>query len=245
VDTGPQASAASAAGPAAARGSARAPVPALWFLLPLAWCAWLLVWLAPALLLAPHVSVLSPWLRADAAPGAVTAAAALFLSIFWPFWPALAAGNRGPRSLVARSLLEAAMLLALAAPFVLVAFAVADRRPDIGRLAAAAAGLGVWGLGLRLATAGLGPRAARWLIAAALLVAAAPVAVSYAGSETISVAFPWLLPASPVIGSTRLVIEGWPADAGSWLVQAALWPAAGVGLAILGGRGLKRRGAKR
>ncbi|MFO8014591.1 MAG: hypothetical protein R6X20_14940 [Phycisphaerae bacterium] len=55
-----------------------------------AWCAWLLAWLAPALLVAPATPDPRPWLEPAAAPAAVLAGAALFLVAAWPFWPALA-----------------------------------------------------------------------------------------------------------------------------------------------------------
>ncbi|MCX5672853.1 MAG: hypothetical protein NTU94_16170, partial [Planctomycetota bacterium] len=51
---------------------------AAWVLLPVAWCAWLLVWLVPSFLLAPHLAHPRMWLTRDTAPAAILAAAALF-----------------------------------------------------------------------------------------------------------------------------------------------------------------------
>lgn len=71
--------------------AARSPVPSGWFLLPPAWCLWLLASLVPSMLVAPHLEYLRPWLWPETAPSAVAAAAAFFLVAVWPFWPALAA----------------------------------------------------------------------------------------------------------------------------------------------------------
>jgi hypothetical protein len=82
------------------------------------------------MLAAPHLSTLRPWFTTDTAPAAVAAAAAIFMAAIWPFWPALAAGSgERPGTFLGRSLLEAAILLALAAPFLVVASALADRPP--------------------------------------------------------------------------------------------------------------------
>jgi hypothetical protein len=222
-----------AATPALPRRSEAKPGP--WFFLPLAWCAWLLVWLVPSLIMAPRLSTVRPWYAAETAPLAVAAAAAIFLVTIWPFWPALAAGARQrPGSFLGRSIMEAVILVALAAPFLLVASAVEGRPPAIGRSLLAAGVLVTWGLGLRLAAAGLGQGAGRWLIAAALLVAAGPVAISYAGNETLGNGFPAILQASPVIGGAYLAVDGWPAGTWSWIAQVFLWPAAGLSLAALG-----------
>ena len=39
-----------------------------WVLLPFVWCLWLLVWLAPSLLIEPHLDVKLLWLAAETAP---------------------------------------------------------------------------------------------------------------------------------------------------------------------------------
>jgi hypothetical protein len=247
-----------AAGESLAGRPAAAPyvVPAWWFLLPLAWCVWLLVWLAPTFLMAPHLTTARPWWTADTAPAAVAVAAALFLSVIWPFWPALArgcplfrplgkgdctSGTKGTAPFIGRSLLEAAILVAMAAPFVLVAAALAGRPVPVARLAVAAGVLTLWGLGLRLAALAWGPRSVRWLIAAALFVAAAPVMIWYANSETLGANAYRIVELSPVIAAGSLATEGWPSEPWLWFADVALWPIAGMVLALAGVASLSRR----
>jgi|WetSurMetagenome_2_1015567.scaffolds.fasta_scaffold106815_2 hypothetical protein len=237
-------------------GRSEAKPGAGWFLLPLAWCLWLLLWLAPSMLLAPRLDYVRPWLSHETAPLALAAAAAIFMVVLWPFWPALAAveghapswpeqkgrdgarpsmtapGNRKP--LLIRSLAELAMLLALAAPFVIVAAFIGGQTLRPWPLAAAAAVPAVLGLGLRLAVAGLGPRSARWLIAVAILVAAGPVILAYAASDSLLGQFPRVLESSPVIACVNLATDGWPASIPSWLLEVAVWPVVGAALMILG-----------
>jgi len=181
--------------------AAPAPSPsASWVLLPLAWCVWLLLFLAPSLLVAPHLSTLRPWLTADTAPAAVLAAAAFFLTAIWPFWPALA-GNAEliPASRwFGRTFLELMVLLALAAPFVLVAWSVGGQPFDVGRLASAGAMAVIPGAVFRLAAGAMRPRRVRWVALAAMLLAAAPLLVAYAAHETLGVNWSWMLRISPV-----------------------------------------------
>jgi hypothetical protein len=258
-----------AAGESLAGRPASSPyvVPAWWFLMPLAWCVWLLVWLAPTFLMAPHLTTARPWWTPDTAPAAVAVAAALFLSVIWPFWPAMARGcplfrplgkgdctsgtkgtvpiskqpEMGTAPFIGRSLLEAAILVGLAAPFVLVAAALAGRPVPVARLAVAAVVLIVWGLGLRLAAAAWGPRSARWLIAAALFVAAAPVMIWYANSETLGANAQRVVELSPVIAAGSLATDGWPSEPWPWFAEVALWPIAGMVLALAGVVSLSRR----
>jgi len=184
-------------------GPAPAPAPspaASWVLLPLAWCVWLLAFLVPSLLIAPHLETLRPWLAADSAPGAVVGAVALFLTAIWPFWPALAGSAARGRVApwVGSSFLELAMLLALAAPFVVVAWSVGGQLFDVGRLALAAAMAVIPGLVFRVAAGFLQPRRIRWVVLAAMLLAVAPLLVAYAARETLGADWSWMLKISPV-----------------------------------------------
>lgn len=233
---------------AAADGSA-APEPAspapgrAWVLLPVAWSVWLLVWLVPSLLFAPHLESPRLWMTRDTAPAAVAAAAALFLVAAWPFWPALAGGAEPLRGRwLALSALEGTVLAALAAPFALVAWSVAGRPLDVWPPAAVGLGLGVLGLGLRVAVAGFGPRAARWLMLAAMLACALPPALAYAGGETMGIAFPRLLEASPVVALVRAALEGWPPLGWPEIARLWLWPGVGVTLGAAGWLEWRRRG---
>jgi hypothetical protein len=230
---------------AGARGSTEQPSAgpsrAGWYLLPLAWCLWLLVWLAPSMLIAPHLGYVRPWLALETAPTALLAAAALFLVTVWPFWPALAAGTEDRRAaLVGRSVAELAILLALAAPFLIVAAAVGGLPLSAGPLIAAAAVPAALGLGLRLAVAGLGQKSMPWIIATALCVAAVPVLVAYAVCDSLLGAYPGILEISPVIASVNLATDGWPLTGMSWLFEVALWPVVGAVFAIAGLLRLRR-----
>jgi len=177
------------AGPAAP-----APPPAAsWVLLPLAWCVWLLAFLVPSLLITPHLETLRPWLTADTAPAAVVAAAAFFLTAIWPFWPALAAPVTGIRGRAAArwflvSLVEAVMLLALAAPFVVVAWSVAGKTLDPAWLLLVSAPVVAIGLTFRLVVAALAGRGVRWIMLAAVLFACGSLPLAYALSEVFGAA---------------------------------------------------------
>ena len=233
-----------AAQPAAVPNERTARGGASWILLPVAWCAWLLMWLVPSLLIAPYMPTPRPWLTADAAPAALVAAAALFMTIIWPFWPALA----GPLSesmiggkLAGRTLLEAVILVALAAPFVLVAWSVGGRTIAAGPLLTVAAGLVLPGLGLRAAAVGIGPKSVRWLILGAMLMAVGPLAVAYSVGETIGGIDGRLLEACPVSAAVKLAVGGWPEPGLSHIARLMLWPEIGVMLLLLGMRQSSRR----
>ena len=203
-------------------------------LLPFAWCLWLLVFLAPALLVAPRIDVRPFWLTAGAAPAALLAAVAFFTVAVWPFWPALADVSVGLSArAVALSLLELVVLFALAAPFALAAWTVGAWAPSAGPLAAAVGALAVLGLGIRAAYLGMGPVGGRWLMTAAILACAGPLMIAYAAGETLNMDFPRLLEISPVVGAMRLGVDGWPE--GTWRIFAGLilWPV--VGLVLLAG----------
>ena len=205
-----------------------------WFLLPATWCVWLLGWLVPSLLVAPHLAFVPLWCSRDAAPAAVTAACVLFLTIVWPFWPALA-GTMPPRRLrwLAVSVLELLMLLALAGPFVLVAWAVGDRPLEVVPVKLAAAVPALFALGLRVAAGGLGQGAGRWLMLAAMLACAAPLAVAYAAGETMGQGYEYLADFSPVTAAVNAARDGWPAD-GFGIACLVAWPAVGVVMGIIG-----------
>jgi hypothetical protein len=217
-------------------------------LLPAAWCAWLLVWLVPSFLVAPHVAVLRVWLRRETAPQAILVAAAFFLVAVWPFWPALAR-REAPRAAVspkwlALSVLELVMLVTLAAPFVLVAWSVGGAAILAGPLAATAGAWAVFGLGLRIAaTAGQG--AARWLMLAAVLVLVGPLILGYAAGETLGVGFPRLVEVSPIVSGMGLALGGWPEGTWPWIAAVALWPAVGMVLGLGGWWSLSRGAASR
>jgi len=230
-------------GAGGARGGRPAPPPAgaARVLLPVAWCAWLLVWLVPTLLVAPHLESPPPWLTGDTAPAAVLAAAAFSLMAIWPFWPVPAmrrqcdaATERIGAARIGQSVLELVMLLALAVPFALVAWSVGGASARAGPLAATAGGWVVFGLGLRMAAAAGGRAAARWLMFAAALLCAGPLALEYVAGETLGAGFPRLLEVSPIVGAIRLALEGWPEGTWPWVARVALWPAAGVVLGLLG-----------
>jgi len=214
------------------QGPAAAPAPwptASWILLPLAWCLWLLLVLLPSMLVAPHLELPRPWLTADTAPAAVVAAAAFFLTAIWPFWPALAGPWPGHITgrWIGRTVLEGVMLIALAAPFALVAWSVGGRALEFGPPLAAAAGLLVFGTLLRATAACAGPAAARWFIFAATLACAGPLLGAYANSETIGIApLQRVLEISPVVGAVRLATGGWndPAwqETAGWMLGWAI-----------------------
>jgi hypothetical protein len=217
---------------------AASPAPgAAWVLLPGAWCAWLLAWLVPSFLVAPHLAVERMWLVRETAPQAILAAAAFFVVAVWPFWPALAR-RKAPRAAVspkwlALSVLELVMLVALAAPFVLVAWSVGGKAILAGPLAATAGAWAVFGLGLRIA-ATTGQGAARWLMLAAVLVSVGPLILGYAAGETLGVGVPRLVEASPIVSGIGLALGGWPEGAWPWISAVALWPAVGMVLGLVG-----------
>jgi len=132
------------------------------------------------------------------------------------------------------SVVEATGLWLLAAPFLVAAWAAGGQGPLAGPTVATAAGLTVLGLGLRLATVGLGPGAGRRLMATALVVCGGPVAVAYALGETLGPGFAWLAEASPAVGLVCSALEGWPTGPWATAVRLWFWPAVGVGLAVLG-----------
>jgi len=215
-----------------------------WVLLPVAWCVWLLLWLVPTLLVAPHLLSPGPWLVRESAPSAVLAAGAFFLAAVWPFW-----GKKGTGSFSCLSekvpvpffrwlgagVLEFVVLIALAVPFALVAWSVGDGNLAVWPAVVSAAGLGVFGLGLRTAAQGMAPGAARWLMLAALLVCVGPLILAYAAAETMGVSLPRLLEVSPVFGLVGVGTDGWPAESSwPWIARLWLWPGVGVVLAVVG-----------
>lgn len=216
---------------------------ASWFLLPVAWCAAFLLVLVPSLLLAPHTATAHAWVGRGAAPAAVVLAGAFFLVAVWPFWPALAAGRRVDARWLGRSALELAALAALAAPFVLVAWSVSGRTLDVWPLALAMLELAALGMGLRIAATAAGQGGTRWLMLAATLVAAGPILLEYAVSETMGVTFPRVLEASPMVSAMDLALGGWPAGAWPVFARLILWPAVGAALAVAGLVAGRRRAA--
>ena len=218
-------------GPAAGRGAA-------WVLLPAVWCAWLLAWLLPALVVGPRLETPLSWLAAETAPAALAAGAAFFLVAVWPFWPALAGQTGAGASRLSgrwlgRSLAELAILAALAAPPALVAWAVGGRAMEPGPVAAAWTVASALGLGIRLAAAGMGPAAGRWLMFFAVMVCAGPFAVAYGVAETLGSDLGRLVDLSVLSGCVRLAVDGWPGPAWAVFTGLALWPAAAVVLALV------------
>ena len=231
-----------------------------------AWCVWLLAWLAPSMLLAPHVAAAPVWMTQASSPAAFLAAVGLFVVAAWPFLPALAPargaaqahsiprggspepprrapepGPYGPRGtlsdpprgtvplarLIGLSVPEMVVLAALAAPFGVVAWSLGEGRLAVGPAAATAAGLGVLSLGVRVAASAGGPGAERWLMAAALLVCAAPAALAYAAAETVGGSYAWLAEASPVVALVQAG-DGWAEGAWPQAARLWLWPAVGA-----------------
>ena len=225
-------------GTADGREASPAPEPGrAWVLLPVAWCVWLLLWILPSLVVGPRLAWARPWMMRETALSALVAAAAFFLVAVWPFWPALASGP-GRQTLSGRwlglSLFEFALLVALAGPFALVAWSVSGGTVAAAPTVVAVLGLGVFGLGLRVATAGMAPRMTRWLVLAAMTVLAGPLMLEYATREALGVTCGWLVGVSPLFGLVRIGLDGWPE--GPWLSIARLWlwPGVGVVLATVG-----------
>jgi hypothetical protein len=124
--------------------------------------------------------------------------------------------------------------VALAVPFIVVAWPLGERVFQFGPMAAAVAAPAVFGLGLRIASMGMGQGAAKWLMACAMLACAGPLAVEYAAGETMNVGFPRVLELSPIVASVGLALEGWPETAWQVFAFLILWPVVGVILTALG-----------
>jgi hypothetical protein len=209
-----------------------------WVLLPLCWCLWLLLWLVPSLLIAPHVGSRPLWVRAESAPSALIVAAALFLVVGWPFWPALSGGGRErPERLdfgwIAKCVAELLILLALAVPFAVVAWSVGNRPVSPKPVAGAAGSLALLGLAIRLAYVGIGPESGRWLMFGAMLVAVGPVAAAYGVHEVLEVELTELVELSPVVAALQLCRDGWPEAGWDVFTRLALWPAASAVLVLV------------
>ena len=213
------------------------------FLLPLAWCVWLLVWLVPVLLVAPHAQTVRPWLEADTAPAALVAAATFFLVAIWPFWPALVSREPGRDAAhwIGASVLELAVLLALAAPFVLVAWSVGGRTLEAQPLVAAAMTATFFAMIFRLLAIRSGAAAVRWLILVATLLCAGPLIVVYAVGETIGADLPRVAVASPLVMAVWQMEHGWPSDLWLMAFEVTAWWALALGLAVAALRALWRR----
>ena len=219
-----------------AGGSAR-------FLLPLAWCVWLLVWLVPVLVIAPHAQTVRPWLSADTAPAALVAAATFFLVAIWPFWPALVIRDPGRDAAhwIGASVLELAVLLALAAPFVLVAWSVGGRTLEAKPLVAAAMTTTLLAMIFRTLAIRSGAAAVRWLILVATLLCAGPIIVVYAVGETIGADWPRVTAVSPLVMAVWQVEHGWPSDLWLAAVEVTAWCALALALTVAALRALWRR----
>ncbi len=205
-------------------------------LLPAVWCVWLAAWLVPALLIAPHLDVVPAWVGADAAPAATMAGAVVFLAALWPFWPAWAGPVNGriQARWVGLGVLELATLLALAAPFVLVARAVGSRAVEVTWVALGLAVAGALGLGFRIAWGGCGPAAGRWLMMAAMLLVALPVGLAYVVAETMNMALVRVFEAGPIAASMYVALEGAPETTWRLFTGLVLWPVAGAVLVAVG-----------
>jgi len=157
-----------------------------------------------------------------------------FLVAIWPFWPALARSEDGrtPAAWWFRSVLELAILFALAAPFARVAWSVGGRGFDAGPLAAASGAAAATAMGLRVAAARM-PAAGRWIMALATLACAAPLVVHYAAAEAMGASLPRVLEASPMVGLARLALEGWPTGLWRTAADVWLWPATAAAVAAV------------
>ena len=213
------------------------------FLLPLAWCVWLLVWLVPVLLVAPHAQTVRPWLEADTAPAALVAAATFFLVAIWPFWPALVIREPGRDAAhwIGASVLELVVLLALAAPFVLVAWSVGGRTLEAKPLVAAAMTTTFLAMIFRVLAIRSGAAAGRWLIFAAMLLCAGPLIVVYAIGETIGADLPRVAAVSPLVMAVWQMEHGWPSDLWLIVLEVAAWGVLALALAVAALRALWRR----
>ncbi len=130
--------------------------------------------------------------------------------------------------------MEAVVLGALAAPFLVAGRTLGGGRLAVWPTAATAAGLVVFGIGLRVAVAGMGGGAGRRLMAGALLLCGGPLAVCYAAAETLGGAPSWLPEVSPVVALVQAGSEGWPEAPWPEVARLWLWPLSGVGLGVLG-----------
>jgi hypothetical protein len=143
--------------------------------------------------------------------------------------------------LIGLSAAEVLVLAALAAPMLVAARSLGGTL-RVWPAVATGAGLAVFGIGLRVAAAGLGDGAARRLMFGALLVAGGPPVVAYAAAETIGAALPWLPAASPVVALVEAGTDGWPDGTWAQIARLYLWPMVGVGLGVVGV--LKARSAR-
>jgi hypothetical protein len=184
------------------------------------------------------VAIVSPWMEIETAPAALVAAAVFFLVAIWPFWPAFTGPcpvNR-PLCPFARPTLELVMLLALAAPFALVAWSVGGHRFHVDGLVRAGLGIAILALGTRILSGTL-DSAGRWLMLAAMLACVGPVALHYAATEAMNEGWPRVLELSPLVGTGGMAVDGWQRGNG-WRTFAdmGLWPAVGaieIGAAVL------------
>ncbi len=232
-----------ASGPAAGPATGEAPDAGRrgspwWPLLPAAWCLWLLLWLVPSLLVAPDLATRPVWVTAASAPSALVVAGAFFLVVVWPFWPALAdraaaGADRVSVGWLLRSLAELVVLVALAVPFALVGWSVANRAVEPGPVAAAVGSLVLLGLAIRLASVGIGPESGRWLMLGAMLAAAGPILVAYGVHEVMRIDLAGLVDLSPAVAAIRLCREGWPETGWERFVRLVLWPAASAVLVFV------------
>jgi hypothetical protein len=186
---------------------------------------------------------LRPWLTPDTAPAAVLAAAAFFLTVIWPFWPVWVgpAAHTSDSHLIGRTFLELVVLLALAAPFFLVACSVGGRMPKPGSLALAITGLTIFGLIFRATSSGSRPSVVRWLIFAANLFTVGPLLVCYAASETLGASWPLILKISPLYSVPLMALEGFPAQPEIRVILIVSWAVVVLALGSTAVRDILRR----
>ena len=194
------------------------------------WCLWLLVSLVPTLLLGPYLRGASRLAAVDLALVSVTIAAAFFIFTAWPFWLALGGSDKSSLArALARALLELAILLALACPFLMAASTVAQvgvRR--LGVVFAFLAGVGVFAIGIRMLWLRIGPASGRWLLMVLLAIAAGPPVVDYLLREILDVSVPLAASVGPLGRAYLCASDGLPDSLWLGVLHLGIYPAVGL-----------------
>ncbi|MDP6380937.1 MAG: hypothetical protein QF662_06295 [Phycisphaerae bacterium] len=210
-----------------------------WWLLPLVWCLWLLACIVPALVLEPYLDGASRLASADLALVTVVIAACFFLFTAWPFWIVFRAGGASaaeqPHSShcsaagVGLSALELVMLLALAVPFLVAAEAVAEAGvANVAASLAFLAGVGVFGIGIRMLWQRFAPSTGRWLLTVLFAVTAVPLVLDYLFHEIFGIALSVATSVGPLGRAYLCASDGFPDSLWVSLLHLGIYPAVGV-----------------